>query len=759
MKRITALILTLAMLLSLAACGAESSASVSAEAAVSSVSEIPEAPAVTQETAPEETEEASVAEEAVEEEPAYEPTEEEIAARTEIENALNLKNNPDQEWTYSASNDAWTLSVVTAVVNPELPDQQGVSVAVPGAYVTGIDTDGDGNADAQGEDGVAVKGSLVIDYEATVTSTNGQEYSASTAPVILTTGAAGYGSQNNSTASASYCADGYIAVSCGNRGKQDTVTDEEGNVLYYTGDAPSCLCDQKAATRYVKYNMLLGNIPGSVDHFVSTGGSGGAAHATMFAATSNNPDFYDYQIEAGAVGVYQNADGSYCTTVTIDGEAVELSDGAWGSVAYSAISSLSEGDMAQAFEYYMDTTYEFNTPFQAQLAEYLSESYMEYINGQNLSVEEAKVGFDLNEDGDKEDTIGLTIECDPEAYPETNGYYGTYLDLYLCEFTENLQWYLDNLDYGEGWTWFDESGSPLSDDAVAAMTAEDKAQAFLEGRYTKGSTGGMGGPDGMGGPPDGGPMGDLPGDLPLELFGEGIRDGGPMAGTTASADGGADSANYASFEEMTAAYAADIASLEEGDEYGKNIVELYNPVQYIGAEGTENPTWSRIVMGAVEGDMPMMTSLNLQIAWLSAGTDAVIEWQWDGGHVPSEVLGESLALYVDMMYGKHEGGKEVTKPEPVPQTENVDSTEMSGDGLDWVEYQNGNVSFTLADALAYRNSGAMKAVPGFDVIDYGQEDYVFGNAEQDARHWNKYLLEIFQNEEYAKVLAPLFNQE
>ena len=61
-----------------------------------------------------------------------------------------------------------------------------------------------------------------------------------------------------------------------------------------------------------------------------------------------------------------------------------------------------------AFEYYMDTTYDFGTSFQAQLAEYLSETYMEYINAQNLTVEESVVGFDLNNDGDMNDTIALT---------------------------------------------------------------------------------------------------------------------------------------------------------------------------------------------------------------------------------------------------------------------------------------------------------------------------------------------------------------
>lgn len=63
---------------------------------------------------------------------------------------------------------------------------------------------------------------------------------------------------------------------------------------YNTG-ADACLVDQKNAVRFVKYNILLGNLPGSVDYMVS----GGGAHAVMFAATSNNRDFYDDEIAAG----------------------------------------------------------------------------------------------------------------------------------------------------------------------------------------------------------------------------------------------------------------------------------------------------------------------------------------------------------------------------------------------------------------------------------------------------------------------------
>ena len=711
-----------------------------------------------------------------------------VSEKEAIEYALNLQH-MDQEWTYNSGSDAWTLSIVTAVTKPVIENEEGVSVCVPGAYVNGIDTDGDGTADVTAESATdAVKGSLVIDYEATVTSTNGQVYTAATAPVILNTGAAGYGNSSNTTASSTYAAEGYINVACGNRGKQDSYTNETGETVY-TGDAPSCLVDQKAAARFVKYNILLGNLPGSVDYWVSTGGSGGGAHAAMFAATSNHPDFYDYQIEVGAVGVYRNADGSYCTTVTINGEEVELSDGAWGCVAYSAITSLYEADMAMAFEYTLNPDYSFNTEFQQALAGFLSQEYMEYINGQNLTVEEAKVGFDLDGDGALNSTVALIIEYDTEKYADTNGYGGTYLELYLAEFTENLQWYVDNLDYADGWTWFDADGNALSDEAVAAMSAQEKAAAFIEGRYAKsgrGKTGGhdgtMGGPggdrgdfpggdfsgEGPGGtPPDGG-MGEFSGNgAPSDMTGnagtEGTGDemtvGTPDAGTTQATGSTTDSGNYSSYAEMVAAYEADIAEIEAGDAYGKNIVNLYNPLNYIGAEDTENPTWMRIVCGASEGDISMLNSLNIQIKALNAGVDAVIEWQWDGGHVPSEILGESLALYVDEMYGKYvEGAVTVTKPAAEKQTANGTGESASGTDLtSWVTLdENGKVSFSLADAAAYRTKGASKATPGFDVIDYGQEDYVFGDSDSNARHWSVWVLKALQ--ENADVLEPLFNQ-
>ena len=690
------------------------------------------------------------------------------ADKEAIEAALDLSN-ISAEWTYSSDADAWTMSSVTAVANPEIEDEQGVSVCVPGAYVKGIDTDGDGTEDVTSDSANdSVAGNLVIDNDAEITSTNGQVYTAATAPVIVNTGAAGYSEQQNQNAQATYAKEGYINVACGNRGKQSTTTDENGDTVY-TGDAPSCLVDQKNAVRFVKYNILLGNLPGSVDYFVSTGGSGGGAHAAMLAATSDNPDYYAYEAKAGAVGVYKDGD-DYVTTVTIDGEEVELSDGMWGCMAYSAITSLQEADMTMAFEYYLDTDYDFNTSFQKQMAEYLSEEYMDYINGKNLSVEESAVGFDLDGDGKLKSTVDLTIEYDEEKYADTNGYGGTYLDLYLAEFEQSLEDYLDCLDYADSWTWFDTDGNALSDSDVAAMTAEDKAKAFIEGRYAKGESssesGGVnGGPGQMGGAPGGEmpsgnpPSGEAPSGNPPSGAPGGNSDavGTPDAGTTQSAGSSTDSANYDSFEDMLKAYQEDIESIQSGDEYGNNIVDLYDPTNYIGAEGTNDPTWTRILMGASEGDISMMNSLNMQIAWLNAGTDAEIEWQWDGGHVPSEILGDSLPLYVDMMYGKYvDGAVDMEKVAASKQAANGDATEATGTDIsDWVSYDDGEVSFSLADAASYRTAGAAKSTPGFDVIDYGQEDYVFGDSAEDARHWDKYVLKVM--EENSETLEELFN--
>ena len=165
------------------------------------------------------------------------------------------------------------------------------------------------------------------------------------------------------------------------------------------------------------------------------------------------------------------------------------------------------------------------------------------------------------------------------------------------------------------------------------------------------------------------------------------------------------------------------ASANVGPQELEPIVSLYNPLNYIGADNTQDPVWTRLVMGAVEGDISMMPSLNLEIAWLYAGVDTVIEWQWDGGHVPSEVLGNSLSLYIDMMYGKHVSGVSAIKPDVV-QAANGTAAEPTGTDLSsWVNAEDmSDVRFSLADI-----SSAF--IGGKQIIDRRQP-YVFHAAFQ-----------------------------
>ncbi len=112
------------------------------------------------------------------------------------------------------------------------------------------------------------------------------------------------------------------------------------------------------------------------------------------------------------------------------------------------------------------------------------------------------------------------------------------------------------------------------------------------------------------------------------------------------------------------------------------------------------------------------------------------------------------------MYGEYvDDAVKVTKAAAEPQTENGDATEATGTDIrSWVKYDDiSAVPFTTADAVSYRTVRASKSTPGFDVIDYGQEDYVFGDSENDARHWSKWVLKVL--EEHQEELIKLFNSD
>lgn len=75
------------------------------------------------------------------------------------------------------------------------------------------------------------------------------------------------------------------------RGQQD----EAGR---YTGKAPACIVDYKAAVRYLRH--FAGEFPGDVEKMITNGTSAGGALSSLMGATGNHPDYEPYLAELGA---------------------------------------------------------------------------------------------------------------------------------------------------------------------------------------------------------------------------------------------------------------------------------------------------------------------------------------------------------------------------------------------------------------------------------------------------------------------------
>ena len=73
---------------------------------------------------------------------------------------------------------------------------------------------------------------------------------------------------------------GYIVVSPGARGRG--LKDKNGK---FTGTAPACIVDLKAAVRYLRHNKDI--IPGNVEKIISNGTSAGGALSALLGSTGN----------------------------------------------------------------------------------------------------------------------------------------------------------------------------------------------------------------------------------------------------------------------------------------------------------------------------------------------------------------------------------------------------------------------------------------------------------------------------------------
>ena len=106
---------------------------------------------------------------------------------------------------------------------------------------------------------------------------------------------------------------GYIVVSPGARGRG--LKNENGK---FTGTAPACIVDLKAAVRYLRHNKEI--IPGDVEKIISNGTSAGGALSSLLGSTGNHPDYEPYLKELGATDERDDifAASCYCPITNLE---------------------------------------------------------------------------------------------------------------------------------------------------------------------------------------------------------------------------------------------------------------------------------------------------------------------------------------------------------------------------------------------------------------------------------------------------------
>ncbi|MBP2656666.1 MAG: alpha/beta hydrolase [Firmicutes bacterium] len=171
---------------------------------------------------------------------------------------------------------------------------------------------------------------------------------------------------------------GYVVAAPGARGR----TTQADNSLY-TGKAPACIVDLKAAVRYLRYNKNL--IPGDTEKIVSCGTSAGGAASSLIAATGNNKDYEPYLKVIGAANERDDVFAAQC---------------------YCPITNLDHADIA--YEWLFNGINEYNgstmTDNQITISSQLKSLFPAYVNSLGL-VKGTELTLDADGDGTFKDYV------------------------------------------------------------------------------------------------------------------------------------------------------------------------------------------------------------------------------------------------------------------------------------------------------------------------------------------------------------------
>lgn len=385
---------------------------------------------------------------------------------------------------------------------------------------------------------------------------------------------------------------GYVVAEPGVRGR--TTQDEKG---LYTGKAPACIVDLKAAVRYLHYNDKI--MPGDAEKIISNGTSAGGALSALLGVTGNNKDYEPYLKAIGAANARDDifVASIYCPITNLDNADMAYEWLFNGINDYSRM-VFSGGAMpspGQAKPPMNQGTRPANMPKpsevkgamtaeQIKISDELKPLFPAYLNSLGLK---------------KNDGTVLTLDANGD---------GTFKDYVKSFVIASAQKALDNGTDLSGMTWITIQDGTVTDidfdNYVKYATRMKAASAFDGVDLTTGEN---------------------------ELFGT----------ATIKAQ------HFTQFSKDHSTVAGSIADA--------TIVKMMNPMNYIGTKGTTTAQHWRIRHGAIDRDTSLAIPVILATKLESKGFDVDFAMPWGQGHGGDYDLDELFA-WIDKICVPHQGG-------------------------------------------------------------------------------------------------------
>lgn len=398
-------------------------------------------------------------------------------------------------------------------------------------------------------------------------------------PIFLKTNVGGYMASKASAISTSDATgrallEGYVVVIPGSRGSNSTVNEAKGNTVW-TGRAPAGLVDLKAAIRYLRHNKDI--IPGDMNRIITNGTSAGGAMSALLGATGNNLLYEPYLKELGAASEQ---------------------DDIFAAVCYCPITDLDHADMAYEWFYQsVSKNARGISDAQVSVSKELAAQYPTYLN-----------------------SLGLKMA---DETPITDANYLGYVKSFLIQSAQRAR--------NEGFEIPDSVGILFNNPI----------------RIVQGDIKGMRPGSGIGNRPGGFPIkkGEIVTDIDLDLYVTYINsqrilkappafDALGVEGASATAEnnvfGNAEgsSANFTNYSLRKSTGNTSVTL----DEDRQQIVDMMNPMHFIGREGSKTaPNWY-IRHGASDRDTSFPVPINLYTKLMNNGYNVNFFLPWNRNH-------------------------------------------------------------------------------------------------------------------------------